>query len=232
MSQNAKLIIQTIKDSLGIKNDKEFCKILDIKQNTLSTWRKRDTLDFNKIISICEENNLDLNEVFFPENGFDDHCETENVLAEESLSSNKQKSLAIKQIKKVNLVNTNKEITFFKVQEDKVQSTPHQIVIGQRSQLKKVKENSDLILVLKNNKVFIERVTGFSEGFKQVFFDSALPESSLNSVFASDIKQVYINLGTLEVTENITTKKENTDVINQILLLENQIEHFKKKFKS
>lgn len=232
MSQNAKLIIQTIKDSLGVKNDKEFCKILDIKQNTLSTWRKRDTLDFNKIISICETNNLDLNEVFFPENGVDDNYDSENVLAKESLSCNKLKSLEIKIIKKVNLVNNNKEVAFFKVQEDKVQSATHQIVIGQRSQLKKVKENSDLILVLKSNKVFIERVKRFSEGFKQVFFDSTLPESSLNSVFASDIKQVYINLGTMEVSGGITTKKENTDIFNQILLLENQIEHLKKKFKS
>lgn len=230
MSQNAKLIIQTIKDSLGIRNDKEFCEILDIKQNTLSTWRKRDTLDFNKIISICEANNLDLNEVFFPENGFDDNYETENVLAEESLSCNKQKSLAIKKIKKVNLVNTNKEITFFKVQEEKIQSAPLQIVIGQRSQLKKVKENSDLILVLKNNMVFIERVTGFSEGFKQVFFDSTLPESSLNSVYASDIKQAYIILGFLDISEYVVASKDDSDKFDQILLLEKQIDLLKKKF--
>src|SRR5690606_27314989 len=114
MSQNAKLIIQRIRQGLNINSDKEFCLMLGIKQNTLSTWKKRDTLDFNKIISLCEQNNLDLNEIFFNE---DDICdskvsdiEKENAKTKTFGDKRERQDFKIEKLKKVNMVNTNKEI--------------------------------------------------------------------------------------------------------------------------
>jgi len=63
-SQNANLIIARLKKMLKIATDIELSKILNVKPNTISSWKKRDTLDYNSIISICELYEIDLNEVF------------------------------------------------------------------------------------------------------------------------------------------------------------------------
>jgi hypothetical protein len=63
-SQNAIKIIDRLKKSLKIKTDIELSEFLNIRPNTISTWKKRDSVDFNSIISICELYELDLNEIF------------------------------------------------------------------------------------------------------------------------------------------------------------------------
>lgn len=63
-SQNAINIISRLKKALKIKTDIELSEFLNIKPNTISTWKKRDSVDFDSIISICELYELDLNEIF------------------------------------------------------------------------------------------------------------------------------------------------------------------------
>ena len=48
------LILSKIKSYLGLKNDAEFARFLEIKPNTLSNWYSRNTIDYNKIITKCE----------------------------------------------------------------------------------------------------------------------------------------------------------------------------------
>ena len=52
-------IINEIKLYLGIKTDSEFADFLGVKQPTISTWRKRNTIDYKLIITKC--NNIDAN---------------------------------------------------------------------------------------------------------------------------------------------------------------------------
>lgn len=63
-SQNAIKVIDRLKKALKIKTDIELSEFLNIKPNTISTWKKRDSVDFDSIISICELYELDLNEIF------------------------------------------------------------------------------------------------------------------------------------------------------------------------
>lgn len=49
---------------MKIKTDIELSEFLNIKPNTISTWKKRNSVDFDSIISICELYELDLNEIF------------------------------------------------------------------------------------------------------------------------------------------------------------------------
>lgn len=48
-------IINEIKSHLNIKTDSEFADFLGIKQPTVSTWRKRNTIDYELIIAKCDK---------------------------------------------------------------------------------------------------------------------------------------------------------------------------------
>lgn len=63
-SHNAISVIVRLKKALKIKTDIELSEFLNIKPNTISTWKKRDSVDFDSIITICELYELDLNEIF------------------------------------------------------------------------------------------------------------------------------------------------------------------------
>jgi phage repressor protein C with HTH and peptisase S24 domain len=53
------LIINEIKLHLGIKTDTEFANFLGVTQPTISTWRSRNSIDYDLIIAKC--NNIDAN---------------------------------------------------------------------------------------------------------------------------------------------------------------------------
>ncbi len=64
-SLNANLILKKLKKSLKINTDIQLSEFLNIKPNTISTWKKRNSLDYASIISICELYEIDLNDIFF-----------------------------------------------------------------------------------------------------------------------------------------------------------------------
>jgi len=57
-------VIGRLKQLLGYKNDLELANVLGIKPNTLSSWKIRETLRYDKIIEICKANKIDLNDLF------------------------------------------------------------------------------------------------------------------------------------------------------------------------
>ncbi|CAA0211327.1 helix-turn-helix domain-containing protein [Tenacibaculum maritimum] len=56
---NKAQIINEIKSYLKIGTDTEFANFLGVKQPTISTWRKRNTIDYDLIIAKC--NKIDAN---------------------------------------------------------------------------------------------------------------------------------------------------------------------------
>ncbi|ATC39626.1 LexA family transcriptional regulator [Elizabethkingia anophelis] len=54
---NKSLILNDIKSYLGFKTDSDFADFLGIKQNTLSNWKSRNTIDYELIITKCDEIN-------------------------------------------------------------------------------------------------------------------------------------------------------------------------------
>lgn len=63
-TQIAKNIIDRLKKSLKVTTDTRLSELLNIKPNTISSWKKRNTLDYSKIIEKCIELNIDLNLIF------------------------------------------------------------------------------------------------------------------------------------------------------------------------
>ena len=53
------LILKEIKTHYNFKTDSEFADYLGIKQNTLSNWVSRNSIDYERIIAKCEEINGD-----------------------------------------------------------------------------------------------------------------------------------------------------------------------------
>lgn len=57
-------VIKKLKELLDIKTDFELAKLLDVKPNTVSSWKSRESLHFEKIIALCEMHKIDLNTLF------------------------------------------------------------------------------------------------------------------------------------------------------------------------
>lgn len=63
--QSAKGVIKRLKEFLKIKTDLELATILGVKPNTISSWKKRNSLQFETIIDLSKKNKIDLNELFY-----------------------------------------------------------------------------------------------------------------------------------------------------------------------
>lgn len=63
--QDATGVIKKLKRMMGIKTDLQLSEILDVKPNTISSWKKRDSLQYEGLIALCKEHKIDLNELFF-----------------------------------------------------------------------------------------------------------------------------------------------------------------------
>ncbi len=83
-SQNAIFILNRLKNSLSIDSDIKLAAYLGVKANTISSWKSRDSLDYQLIIAKCEENNIDLNFIFLNKN--------QNI---EEANTNKNEDLAL-----------------------------------------------------------------------------------------------------------------------------------------
>ena len=166
MSQKAKNLIDRLKSELFIKKDKDLCMLLGIKHNTLSTWKKRDTLDFNKILELCEKHNLDLNYIFFEE---------EESLKEEKKQAIIASALVIPEVhtnrkNKLNpffntqLVNTNRHISIFYNQvgnDDK--NISGKLIVGQKVSSKKIVENDLYVIEDNNGEFYLDKLISIEE---------------------------------------------------------------------
>lgn len=57
-------VIGRLKTALRLRTDVELAEYLSVRQNTISGWKSRDTLDYKKIIEICDMNNISFDWLF------------------------------------------------------------------------------------------------------------------------------------------------------------------------
>lgn len=63
-SHNAKKVLFRLRGFLKVRTDSELSKILGVQPSTISTWKKRNSLDYSLLLEICELYKIDLNSVF------------------------------------------------------------------------------------------------------------------------------------------------------------------------
>ncbi len=58
-------ILEKLKLRLGIKKGMELAEAFNVKANTLSSWKMRNSIPYERILRLCEQYQLDLNEIFY-----------------------------------------------------------------------------------------------------------------------------------------------------------------------
>ncbi|MGS2739647.1 LexA family transcriptional regulator [Sinomicrobium sp. M5D2P17] len=58
-------VLDRLKEYLDIRTNTELSDILEVKPNTISTWKKRNTLDYPRILSVCQTYSIDIDKIFF-----------------------------------------------------------------------------------------------------------------------------------------------------------------------
>ncbi len=59
------IVLKRLKSHLNVKTDLQLSKILKVKPNTISSWKKRNSMQFESVIDVCEMHNIDLNELLY-----------------------------------------------------------------------------------------------------------------------------------------------------------------------
>jgi transcriptional regulator with XRE-family HTH domain len=87
--RNLQDIIERIKERFSLKNETQVAKLLNVEQNTLSSWKKRNKIPYDKLDELALRNQISLDWIL---SGNDSKLSKHKELLEsfESLSKEKQ----------------------------------------------------------------------------------------------------------------------------------------------
>jgi hypothetical protein len=72
-------ILDRIKLIINAVTDSDIAVLFDVKPATISAWRVRNSIDFNKLSSICKEQGWSLDEIVL---GMNTNCKSESTIQE------------------------------------------------------------------------------------------------------------------------------------------------------
>lgn len=204
-SQNANLILKKLKKSLKISTDIQLSEILNVKPNTISTWKKRNSLDYSCIISICELYEIDLNYIFSHEsqnksNEYLYSCETPLVSSEVQFQYCIDKSSLMDSLPKYNFPFVkNFDTKIFQVSSNNMYPVIelNSFVICELTDIDTVKENSIIVVISKTRGLFINRISKNSVNKDTFVFNNE--NTFYNSILFKrfDINEVWLVKGIL-----------------------------------
>ena len=163
-SHNANLILKKLKKTLKIRTDIELSEILNVRPNTISTWKKRNTLDYTTIISICELYEVDLNELFLDKKKSSDasyNFDTPLVSSELQFQYCVDNEGLLENLPKYNFpFIRNEDSRVFQVSSNNMYPVIEQnsFVICELTTIDTVKDGSIVVIVSKNKGFFINKI--------------------------------------------------------------------------
>lgn len=211
-SQSAIKIIERLKKSLKIKTDIELSEFLNIRPNTISTWKKRDTVDYLSIISICELCELDLNEIFLNKKVETATNNSTPLICKEaqfqySNDQNIEESLELYPKYSFPFV-TSESSRAFQVTSNNMFPVidENSFVVCEKVEIEKIVDNSLVVLISKEKGLFINRIAKnkYNEDFYILKNDNDFYSDI--KVDASEIKEVWNIVGALSFELNNQNK--------------------------
>jgi len=163
-SQNAIKIIDRLKKSLKIKTDIELSEFLSIRPNTISTWKKRNSVDYDSIIAICELYEIDLNQIFLDSDAGGNYLgETALVSRENQFQYSVEKNVAafVETLPKYNFpFFTAATSRVFQVSSNNMFPVidENTFVICEHATLDSISENAIVVLISAEKGLFINRI--------------------------------------------------------------------------
>ncbi|RAV27754.1 helix-turn-helix domain-containing protein [Sinomicrobium soli] len=61
---SAEAVLNNLKTEFGVRTNRELSDVLEVRANTISTWKKRNSLDYARLIGIGKKYGMDLNRIF------------------------------------------------------------------------------------------------------------------------------------------------------------------------
>jgi hypothetical protein len=198
-SHNANIILKKLKKSLKISTDIELSVLLNIKPNTISTWKKRNTLDYSSIISICELYEIDLNEIFY----------SKTTIVSNSNHSSQVTSLVCSELQfqycidKEGLIENLPKYSFpfiksdetrvFQVSSNNMYPTIelNSFVVCELSNIETIKNNSLAVIISKTKGFFVNRISRSTDNKNVFVFNNE--NKFFNSILfnTSDIDEIW-----------------------------------------
>ena len=75
---SVKEVLGNLKELLKLRTNKELSDVLGVKSNTISTWKKRNSLDYSRLVAFGKQYKLDLN-TLFSNNVYEPHLEKDII---------------------------------------------------------------------------------------------------------------------------------------------------------
>lgn len=211
-SQNAIKIIERLKKSLNIKRDIELSEFLNIRPNTISTWKKRDSVDFASIISICELYELDLNEIFLDKKAVSSSSHLTPMICKEgqfqyAKEENIDSQLDLYPKYSFPFV-TSENSRAFQVTSNNMFPTieENSIVICEAVEINNISDNSLIVLISKEKGLLINRITKSNKSDNFIILKNDNDFYTDIRVDISEIKEVWNIVGSLSYELNNQNK--------------------------
>ncbi|UPT70565.1 MAG: helix-turn-helix domain containing protein [Flavobacterium sp. JAD_PAG50586_2] len=233
ISPNASFILIKLKKALKISSDKQLSEFLNIKPNTISTWKKRNSVDYKIIISICELYEIDLNEIFYDDvNHFDKNknylTDTPLVCRESQFQYCVDSSSILYSLPKFNFPFIRSESSrVFQVLSNNMFPIidENSFVICEEIEKEHIQENSLVVIVSKSKGLFINRIHR-SQKSKDVYL-----LSSENSFFetikleTAEINEIWLVKGILSY--NVTNDNKSKIINDSLVVLDKALAKIK-----
>ncbi|MFC6096265.1 helix-turn-helix domain-containing protein [Flavobacterium qiangtangense] len=211
-SQNAIKIIERLKKSLKIKTDIELSEFLSIRPNTISTWKKRNSVDYDSIIAICELYEIDLNKIFLDKTDTASYSATTALVCREmqfQYSKEDDVSALVDILPKYNFpFVTAEKSRAFQVTSNNMFPVidENTFVICEQIEIDSIVDNSIVVLISAEKGLFINRIVKDEQKKGQYFLKSENDFFREITIDKKEIKEIWNVCGVLSYDINNQNK--------------------------
>jgi CI repressor-like protein/peptidase S24-like protein len=227
---DAGLIIQKLKKALKIKRDIQLSHVLNIRPNTISTWKKRNTLDYPAVIAVCQAYELDLNEILLEKrtrklNDLENPAETKLVSRELQFQYCMAAEELLEKLPKYNFPFIKGENTrAFQVLSNNMfpMIEENSFVICEEAKLPEIQDNSLVVIISRTKGLFINRIHRIADKRDVYLLTSENTFFNNVNMKEEDINEIWMIKAALSYNMNIENKfkfiNDSIKVIDRALL--------------